>query len=87
MFRRAGKSDDRRRRVLNDELATASEQDSTSARRSSRGRAKAGSNYSDAADLDQLREKTRLLRVTSGGLRESHPHDVTITREAPNYHT
>ena len=51
------------------------------------GGLKSGMGYCGAADLGELREKTRLLRVTSGGLRESHPHDVTITREAPNYHT
>jgi IMP dehydrogenase len=41
--------------------------------------------YCGAATLDQLRERARFVRITSGGLRESHPHDVTITREAPNY--
>ena len=51
------------------------------------GGLRSGMGYCGAADLGELREKTRLLRVTSGGLRESHPHDVTITREAPNYHT
>ena len=35
--------------------------------------------------LTELREKARFFKITSGGLRESHPHDVTITREAPNY--
>jgi IMP dehydrogenase len=33
-----------------------------------------------------MRRDVRFTRITSGGLRESHPHDVTITREAPNYH-
>jgi IMP dehydrogenase len=42
--------------------------------------------YCGAADLPELRQKARFLRVTAVGLRESHPHDVTITREAPNYH-
>jgi IMP dehydrogenase len=37
------------------------------------------------ADLAALRTQVRFNRITSGGLRESHPHDVTITREAPNY--
>jgi len=36
--------------------------------------------------LAELRTSARFNRVTAGGLRESHPHDVTITREAPNYH-
>jgi IMP dehydrogenase len=41
--------------------------------------------YCGAANLLELREKARFCRVTSVGLRESHPHDVIITREAPNY--
>jgi len=49
------------------------------------GGLQSGMGYCGAADLDELREKARFYRVTSGGLRESHPHDVTITREAPNY--
>jgi len=36
--------------------------------------------------LEELRARASFIRVTTGGLRESHPHDVTITREAPNYH-
>ena len=50
------------------------------------GGLRSGMGYVGAADLGELREKSRFLRITSGGLRESHPHDVTITREAPNYH-
>ena len=38
-----------------------------------------------AADLEQLRTNARFMRVTTAGRGESHPHDVTITREAPNY--
>ena len=49
------------------------------------GGLRSGMGYCGAASLAELREKARFLRVTSGGLRESHPHDVTITREAPNY--
>ena len=41
--------------------------------------------YCGCADLGALRTTTKFIRVTTGGLRESHPHDVTITREAPNY--
>jgi IMP dehydrogenase len=41
--------------------------------------------YCGVGTVPELRTKTRFNRVTSGGLRESHPHDVTITREAPNY--
>jgi IMP dehydrogenase len=37
-------------------------------------------------DIDDLRTEPQFVRITGGGLRESHPHDVTITREAPNYH-
>jgi IMP dehydrogenase len=50
------------------------------------GGLRSGMGYCGAADLGELREKTSFLQITSGGLRESHPHDVTITREAPNYH-
>jgi len=49
------------------------------------GGLRSGMGYCGAADLQELREKARFFRITSGGLRESHPHDVTITREAPNY--
>jgi IMP dehydrogenase len=49
------------------------------------GGLQSGMGYCGAADLAELREKARFCRVTSVGLRESHPHDVTITREAPNY--
>ncbi len=50
------------------------------------GGLQSGMGYCGAADLEELRGKARFVRITSGGLRESHPHDVTITREAPNYH-
>lgn len=50
------------------------------------GGLRAGMGYCGVADIGELRTKTRFNRVTTGGLRESHPHDVTITREAPNYH-
>ena len=49
------------------------------------GGLRSGMGYCGAASLEELRSKARFLRVTMGGLRESHPHDVTITREAPNY--
>jgi IMP dehydrogenase len=35
--------------------------------------------------IDQLRSEARFVRITAAGLTESHPHDVTITQEAPNY--
>ena len=50
------------------------------------GGLQSGMGYCGCADLEELRYKSRFVRVTSGGLRESHPHDITITREAPNYH-
>jgi IMP dehydrogenase len=49
------------------------------------GGIRSGMGYCGAPDLKHLREKARFFQITSGGLRESHPHDVTITREAPNY--
>jgi IMP dehydrogenase len=49
------------------------------------GGLRSGMGYCGVADLAQLRTKVRFTRITSGGLRESHPHNVTITREAPNY--
>jgi IMP dehydrogenase len=49
------------------------------------GGLRAGMGYIGAKDLAELREKARFRRVTPGGLRESHVHDVTITAEAPNY--
>ncbi len=50
------------------------------------GGLRSGMGYVGAAGIDQLHARARFVRQTSGGLRESHPHDVTITREAPNYH-
>jgi IMP dehydrogenase len=41
--------------------------------------------YAGAGSLDELRTKTKLIRITNAGLIESHPHDVIITKEAPNY--
>ncbi len=49
------------------------------------GGLKAGMGYCGAANIKELQEKARFLRVTSAGLRESHVHDVIITKEAPNY--
>lgn len=49
------------------------------------GGLRSGMGYAGARDLAELREKTRLVRITNAGLVESHPHDITITREAPNY--
>jgi IMP dehydrogenase len=44
-----------------------------------------GMGYCGTANLEQLRNDTQFIRITNAGLRESHPHDVQITKEAPNY--
>jgi IMP dehydrogenase len=49
------------------------------------GGLKSGMGYCGAATLPELRERAQFVRITSAGLRESHVHDVIITREAPNY--
>ena len=49
------------------------------------GGLRAGMGYCGAHDIEALRTQTRFARISSAGLRESHPHDVTITKEAPNY--
>jgi IMP dehydrogenase len=49
------------------------------------GGLRSGMGYVGCADIDALRTETEFVRITTAGLRESHPHDVTITREAPNY--
>jgi IMP dehydrogenase len=49
------------------------------------GGLRSGMGYVGCRDVDELRQNTEFVRITSAGLRESHPHDVTITREAPNY--
>ena len=49
------------------------------------GGLKSGMGYVGAANLQELREKAHFLRITAAGLRESHVHDVIITKEAPNY--
>ncbi|MFP3948341.1 MAG: IMP dehydrogenase [Longimicrobiales bacterium] len=50
------------------------------------GGLRSGMGYCGTGTVEDLRTRARFVRVTPGGLRESHPHDVTITREAPNYH-
>ncbi len=49
------------------------------------GGLKAGMGYVGCRTISELREKARFVRITSAGLRESHVHDVIITKEAPNY--
>jgi IMP dehydrogenase len=51
------------------------------------GGVKAAMGYTGSATLAALRERAEFVRITNAGLRESHVHDVTITREAPNYPT
>ncbi len=49
------------------------------------GGLRSGMGYCGAANLNELQEHSRFIRISSAGLRESHVHDVIITREAPNY--
>lgn len=49
------------------------------------GGLRAGMGYLGCATLEELRTRARMVRITSAGLRESHVHDVIITKEAPNY--
>lgn len=49
------------------------------------GGIKAGMGYVGASNLQELRERAVFVRVSSAGVREGHPHDVIITKEAPNY--
>src|SRR5688572_179620 len=51
------------------------------------GGVKAAMGYTGSASLAQLRARAQFVRITNAGLSESHVHDVTITREAPNYPT
>jgi len=49
------------------------------------GGLRAGMGYCGVTTVDELRTQPTFVRITTAGLRESHPHDVTITKEAPNY--
>src|SRR5256884_3050305 len=49
------------------------------------GGLRSGMGYCGVCDVKALRSETEFIQITSAGLRESHPHDVVITREAPNY--
>jgi len=51
------------------------------------GGLRAAMGYCGAASVSDLQERAQFVRITAAGLRESHPHDVTITQEAPNYST
>lgn len=49
------------------------------------GGLRAGMGYCGAKDIETLKETGRFVKITASGINESHPHDVTITKEAPNY--
>jgi len=49
------------------------------------GGLRAGMGYCGCATIPELHQKAKFLRVSAAGLRESHVHDVIITKEAPNY--
>ncbi len=51
------------------------------------GGLRAAMGYCGAKNIHQLKSKTKFVKITLAGLKESHPHDVIITQEAPNYHT
>ena len=50
------------------------------------GGLRSGMGYAGCSTIEELQEKSTFIRISSAGLRESHVHDVIITREAPNYH-
>jgi IMP dehydrogenase len=49
------------------------------------GGLRAGMGYCGAKDIETLKEQARFVKITASGINESHPHDVTITNESPNY--
>jgi IMP dehydrogenase len=49
------------------------------------GGLRSGMGYSGVRTIDELKKRGRFLQVTASGLKESHPHDIVITKEAPNY--
>ena len=49
------------------------------------GGLRSGMGYCGTATIEELKTKTRFVRITGAGLKESHPHDIYITKEAPNY--
>lgn len=51
------------------------------------GGLRSGMGYCGARTIDELHKKAEFIRITNAGLLESHPHDITITKEAPNYTT
>jgi IMP dehydrogenase len=51
------------------------------------GGLRAGMGYCGCRTLDELRTKARFIQVTAASVQESHPHDIAITQESPNYST
>ena len=51
------------------------------------GGLRAAMGYTGSADIEQMRSRPQFVRITAAGMRESHVHDVAITKEAPNYRT
>ena len=49
------------------------------------GGLRAGMGYTGMHTIDELRKNARFVKMTSASLTESHPHDISITKEAPNY--
>ncbi len=49
------------------------------------GGLRAGMGYCGAGDIEQLRQSGRFIRISAAGMTESHPHDIAITKESPNY--
>ena len=49
------------------------------------GGVKAGMGYAGCGSIEELQKEVRFIRITTAGLKESHVHDVIITKEAPNY--
>jgi IMP dehydrogenase len=49
------------------------------------GGIRSGMGYCGAPNIPTLQQNAQFIRITSAGLKESHPHDISITKEAPNY--
>ena len=49
------------------------------------GGIRAAMGYTGSSDIEEMRSRPKFVRITSAGMAESHVHDVTITKEAPNY--
>merc|ERR1711938_273483 len=49
------------------------------------GGLRAGMGYCGAVDIEKLKTKAQFVTITSAGIRESHPHNIRVTKEAPNY--